>query len=90
MTMRDELVDYLLAALEPQEQAEIEQKVRQVAELRQSLELLRSSFVPLEGDGPDDVEIPNDLAIRCCQRLREIRIGSVADDMTRSSAPDCP
>jgi hypothetical protein len=75
MTMRDELVDYLLAALEPQEQADIEQQVRQVAELRQSLELLRSSFVPLEGDGPDDVEIPKDLAIRCCQRLHEIRLG---------------
>jgi hypothetical protein len=62
--MRDQLLGYLLGALEPSEQEEVEARLREDAELRIALVRLRRKLA-LFDDG-DEIEPPPGLAARTC------------------------
>jgi hypothetical protein len=64
--MRENLLGYLLGAVEPEERSAVEQNLAQDAQLRQELDLLRTSLAPLEGE-PAHHEPPKGLAQRCCE-----------------------
>jgi prepilin-type processing-associated H-X9-DG protein len=64
--MPDDLIGYLLNAIEPDEQQAVEQHLQRDESLRRDLELLRRSLQPLAGDVGHH-EVPPGLAHRCCQ-----------------------
>jgi hypothetical protein len=64
--MRENLLGYLLNAVEPDERSAVEQNLAQDARLRSELDLLRTSLAPLEGE-PAHHEPPKGLAQRCCE-----------------------
>jgi hypothetical protein len=64
--MRENLLDYLLGAVEPEERSAVEQNLAQDARLRDDLDLLRTSLAPLGGE-PTHHEPPKGLAQRCCE-----------------------
>lgn len=64
--MREELIGYLLGALDAEEQARVEQALETSAELRQELELLALSLEPLEAEA-EGYDPPAGLATRTCQ-----------------------
>ena len=63
--MREELLGYLLEALEPDERASVEERLRHDAKLQQELELLHESLEPLRAD-TKVFEPPVGLALRTC------------------------
>jgi len=69
--MHDKLIGYLLGALEVEEVTHVEQLL-EADDVRQQLELLRRSLAPLEADR-SAAEVPPQLAIRTCQRIRVLR-----------------
>jgi hypothetical protein len=64
--MRENLLGYLLNAVEPEERVAVEQNLAQDARLREDLDLLRTSLAPLGGE-PAHHEPPKGLAQRCCE-----------------------
>src|SRR5947209_4747046 len=52
MDMDDDLVGYLLGALSADERRAVEARLRDDADARRKLELLRSALAPLEADRP--------------------------------------
>lgn len=68
--MRDDLLGYLLDALEPEERVEVEARLRQDASLQRDLETLRKSLVPL-AVAAGDYDPPDGLAEATCQRVAE-------------------
>ena len=64
--MRENLLGYLLGAVEPEERIAVEQNLAQDARLRDDLDLLRTSLAPLDGE-PGHHEPPKGLAQRCCE-----------------------
>ncbi len=64
--MRDQLIGYLLDALEPSEQAEIEAQLRTDPGLKQELDLIARALTPLAIDR-DPYEPPRGLAHRTCE-----------------------
>ena len=69
--MQYKLIEYLLGALEVEEIAYIEKMLQADAEARRQLEVLRIGLVPMEGDR-QHVDAPAGLAVRTCQRIREL------------------
>lgn len=70
--MQDQLVGYLIGALQVEEMTLVEQTLSADAEVRQQLEILRLALAPLE-TAHDSGEPPQGLAQRTCLRLRELR-----------------
>lgn len=70
--MQDKLIGYLLGALEVEETTCVEDVLQANTEARRQLEVLRIGLVPFDGDR-EDVDAPARLAIRTCQRIREVR-----------------
>jgi hypothetical protein len=68
----DNLVGYLLNALDTDTQREIESLVRSDPDARQRLELLRRALEPLAADR-DDIEPPSGLRMRTLARVAEYR-----------------
>lgn len=68
--MREQLLGYLLGALEPHEHAEVAAKVAADAELRRELELLAKSLEPL---ADEHHEPPPGLAQKACQYVADRR-----------------
>ena len=69
--MDENLVGYLLDALEPETRAGVEDYLRDHSEARQRLELLRQALQPLECDRDAiEPEGPGPLANRFAQRRR--------------------
>jgi hypothetical protein len=66
--MRDELLGYLLDALEPHERADVEEKLAQSPELQNELVLLSRALEPLECGGGHYDPVPG-LADRTCQMI---------------------
>jgi hypothetical protein len=66
--MREQLVGYLLGALDALEQAELEAKLAEDPALRRELEEVRASLAPLDDD--EDPVPPPDLAARTCRHVR--------------------
>src|SRR5262245_38157372 len=64
--MRENLLGYLLNAVEPDERSMVESHLAQDARLRDELDLLRTSLAPLSDDRPHH-EPPKGLAQRCCE-----------------------
>lgn len=64
--MRENLLGYLLNAVEPDERSAVEANLAQDARLRQELDLLRTSLAPLDGERTHH-EPPKGLAQRCCE-----------------------
>lgn len=69
--MREDLLGYLLGALEPSEQRLVETRLLECAQLRHELELLRNSLAPLEADA-EQFTPPAGLVARTC-RLVSLR-----------------
>jgi len=69
--MHDQLIGYLLEALEAEETACVQRMLEVDIEARQKLNTLRTALEPLQGDR--HVEAPATLAIGTCQRIREVR-----------------
>jgi hypothetical protein len=65
MAMREELVGYLLDALDADERATLEQRLRQDTKLQHELELLHESLEPLRAD-EGSFDPPQGLAARTC------------------------
>lgn len=64
-SMREELLGYLLGALDAPEQRKIEEALARSAELRRDLERLRSKLQPLE-DSRETYEVPEGLVESTC------------------------
>ncbi|MCE9546890.1 MAG: hypothetical protein K8T25_15550 [Planctomycetia bacterium] len=82
--MREQLVGYVLGALDPVEQAEVEAIVRKDAQLREELDVLRRAVSPLECDR-DHHHPPTGLAANTCRRVASLRV-AVVPASTRHSA----
>lgn len=68
--MREQLLGYLLGALEPQEQAQVAKRLLDDAELRRELEILRRGLEPLDDEHP---EPPRGLAAKTCSYVADRR-----------------
>ncbi len=64
--MREDLIGYLLHALEPAERAQVETELGRDPELKRELQLLERSLLPLAGDR-EGYAPPMGLASRCCE-----------------------
>jgi hypothetical protein len=64
-SVRENLIGYIVGAIEPEERLQVEQRVEQDASTRQELELMRSGLHPLAEDQMHH-EPPAGLAQRCC------------------------
>lgn len=64
--MQDDLLGYLLGALEAEEQKRIEQYLESRPHARRHLEILRRGMEPLEGDD-GHFDAPDGLAWRTCR-----------------------
>jgi hypothetical protein len=71
--MKEQLLGYLLGALEVEETVFVEQSLVGDAEAQGHLELLRLALAPLE-PLRQEVNAPEGLASRTCQRVREVRL----------------
>jgi anti-sigma-K factor RskA len=67
--MQNDLIGYLLGALETAERDAVDLLLESNTDARRQLEILRHCLVPLEG-ACEDCEIPASLAARTCQRIR--------------------
>ncbi len=68
--MRDQLIGYLLDALEPHERQQLEERLEQDPDLQRELELFSESVEPLYvADGP--IPLPAGLADRTCRMVLE-------------------
>jgi anti-sigma-K factor RskA len=67
--MQNELIGYLIGALDAAERQAVDELLASDAELRHQLELLRHCLLPLQC-ASQDCEIPPGLAARTCQRIR--------------------
>jgi hypothetical protein len=78
--MREQLLGYLMGALEPEERDRVERQIRHDAALQQELELLHESLQPLAA-AADECEPPPGLAERTClavaQERRQVRAAEV-------------
>src|SRR5262245_51620098 len=70
--MCEELLGYLLGALEPEEAAALEAKLAVDPELRRELELWRRRLGPLAMK-PPMIDPPADLAERVCDQVADVR-----------------
>lgn len=70
--MHDQLIGYLLEALEAEETVCLERILEVDIEARRNLDTLRTALEPLQGDRKH-VEAPATLAVRTCQRIRQVR-----------------
>ena len=77
--MHDELIGYLLGALDHVEQQLVEEYLAAVVDARSSLEALRRGLEPLEADD-GHLDPPAGLARRTCQHVR-IRVESIQLDL---------
>jgi len=68
--MREQLLGYLLGALDADEQAAVERQLSENPELVRELEFLRAQLLPLESNRME-YEPPGDLAARTCAQLDE-------------------
>lgn len=64
--MRQNLIGYLLQAIDAEEHAAVEEQLQKDAKLREECELLRACLVPLSHD-KNHHEPPHGLVDRCCQ-----------------------
>lgn len=64
--MREDLIGYLLHALEPAERAQVEAELGRDPELKRELDLLERSLLPLAADR-EGYASPLGLASRCCE-----------------------
>ncbi|MCE9606555.1 MAG: hypothetical protein K8U03_16820 [Planctomycetia bacterium] len=78
--MRDKLLGYLLRALEPDEERELERRLSIDPELRRDLELLRRSLEPIDGTTAS-YDPPEGLAKRTCEW-----ISGLADVVEKNSS----
>ena len=70
--MHDNLLGYLLGALDSEETAHIEQTLISDEAISSRLALLRRALQPLEC-APEPTDPPEGLAERTCQRIRDVR-----------------
>jgi hypothetical protein len=77
--MHDELIAYLLGALDGEEQSLVENYLAVEAEAHSKLKILRRGLEPLEADG-GHLDPPEGLAIRTCQVVR-IHVESIHVDL---------
>ena len=79
--MREQLLGYLLGALEPDEQAAVAARLAQEPQLRRELEALQAKLAPLDDD---EVEMPAGLAGKTCAYVADQR-GPEAGEFGASS-----
>ena len=82
--MREQLLGYLLGALEPAEQQAVESCLEQDPELRRELEALREKLLPLADIDDGEPEPPPCLASRTCRFVMS-RMGPVAGQFASNS-----
>src|SRR5207253_4452187 len=75
-TMDENLVGYLLKALDSDTEQKVENYLRTSPGAQTKLELLRQALEPLEAD-KEEIELPADLRIRTLQRVAESRCARV-------------
>lgn len=80
--MREQLLGYLLGALEPDEHAFVAERLSQDPQWRRELEVLRKGLAPLDDEEPE--EAPKNLAAKTCQYVAARR-GPVAGQFGSSS-----
>src|SRR5687767_12127740 len=87
--MRDQLLGYLLDAIEPAEQEHVEQQLASNPELRNQLELLHRSLDPLRAD-IGEFQPPRGLATRTVQFVsaRSVTLATPEVSVSRWSFSD--
>ncbi|MCG8586345.1 MAG: hypothetical protein MI757_16680, partial [Pirellulales bacterium] len=83
--MQEQLLGYLLGALEPDEQREVEQSLSDDPLLRYQLEELRAELEPLEA-GLRDYDPPLALAARTCEMVASRPMATTADEASAAKA----
>lgn len=76
-----DLPGYMLGALDPAEQEEIEQRIEESPELKEELQDLRDQIAPLDGLSPPGLP-PTGLARRSCEYIATLPPPAVAADQT--------
>jgi hypothetical protein len=71
--MRDELVGYMLGALDDAETQQVESSISRDARLKEDLRLLKDSIAPLSCDG-EHIDPPIGLAQRTCEYVEQHRL----------------
>ena len=71
--MQDDLIGYLLGCLEVEEITLVEQTVAVDGDVRSQLELLRVALLPLKDLRDDGCSCPDGLALRTCEKIRQLR-----------------
>ena len=72
--MHEQLLGYLLCALEPDEHEQVERWLQEFDGARKEMELLKRGLEPLELDEREQLESPPELAVRTCQLIRQVRL----------------
>src|SRR5436853_75637 len=75
-TMEENLIGYLLDALEPPDKEQVEEHLRTHPETQARLELLRKALAPLAADA-EQPEAPRHLAVATLSRIAEQRCRSL-------------
>ncbi|MDZ4820300.1 MAG: hypothetical protein SGJ20_15140 [Planctomycetota bacterium] len=82
---RDELLGYLLGALDSAEHKGVETELQTNAQLRRELELLRHSLVPLSFD-PGHIDAPHGLAKQTCLHVYQAHCATPVHEAAHSGA----
>lgn len=77
--MRDDLIGYVLGALDASEEDQIRDKVKRDATLGQELEVVKRALRPLSWVRDDEVDPPGDLVSRTCSQLDSVPLMSESD-----------
>jgi hypothetical protein len=84
--MEENLVGYLLKALDPVTEHDVEAYLQKDAEAVRRLELLRSALVPLEADA-EEIELPDGLRQRTLALVAEHRLSNATDTPDLKAPP---
>jgi anti-sigma-K factor RskA len=71
--VQHDLIGYLLGCLGVEEITLVEQTIAADGAVRSQLELLRVALLPLESLRHDSCACPDGLALRTCEKVRQLR-----------------
>jgi|GEM_PF-2928158 len=86
--MNDKVIGYLIGALDGDEQNQLEQMLAADEKARATLDAVRRRLTTIHSCCCNTLQIPSDLAVRTCSRVREVTLGAV-EGKQDGGHPDC-